>query len=177
MSPNENLDAKPPFLQADAPFFNARLTPYRSLSPKGFLILMGVTGAICFFSGLMFLSLGAWPIFGFFGLDVALVWWAFRSNYRTARAYEEVMISATQILIRKVSHRGAVEEIRFNPFWVKLEINREEDEGVTKITLNARGKRTLIGGFLNPDDRTSFASALQSALNAAKTGGAAPSMP
>ena len=50
--------------------FRALLVPHRSLGRKGFLIVMAAIGGSSFLTGLFFLSLGAWPVFGFFGLDV-----------------------------------------------------------------------------------------------------------
>src|SRR4029077_19840909 len=73
--------------------FSAVLTPHRSLGPTGFLIFMAVLGGMSFVSGMVFLIAGAWPVFGFFGLDVLLVYWAFRANYRSARAYEVVTVT------------------------------------------------------------------------------------
>ena len=69
----------------DPSLFAARLTPHRSLSRAGFLLLMAVLGGISFAAGMVFLVLGAWPVFGFVGLDVLLVYWAFRANDRDAR--------------------------------------------------------------------------------------------
>ena len=71
---------------------------------------MLVLGGLSFISGMVFLMAGAWPIFGFFGLDVLLVYWAFRINYRAAYAYEEVMVTASELRLRKVSHHGRVRE-------------------------------------------------------------------
>jgi len=155
----------------DAPFFSAILTPYRSLGPNGFLILMLFIGAVSFVAGLAFLLLGAWPVFGFFGLDVALIWLAFRLNYAAARAYEEVAVSRTEIVIRKVGPGKRRQEYRFNPYWVRLSVTRLEDEGVTKLSLTSRGKNVDLGNFLNPEDRTSFAGAMANALATAKAGG------
>ena len=53
----------------DPKIFSALLTPHRSLGPTGFLILMACLGGLSFVSGIIFVSLGAWPVFGFFGLD------------------------------------------------------------------------------------------------------------
>ena len=80
----------------DPPFFAAMLTPYRSLGANGFRILMLVVCAICLVAGLVFLALGAWPVFGFLGLDILLIFLAFRWNYKAARAYEQVSVSRTQ---------------------------------------------------------------------------------
>jgi len=73
----------------DPKIFSAIITPHRSLGPSGFLIFMLCLGGLSFISGVIFVSLGAWPVFGFFGLDVLLVYLAFRANYRSARAYED----------------------------------------------------------------------------------------
>jgi len=170
---NGNLKHEDPqgLSPADRPVFQAVLTPYRSLGPNGFLILMVCTGAICFGAGLVFLAIGAWPVFGFFGLDVLLVWYAFRRNYAAARAYEEVSVSATEIRIVKSGPGKKYQEYRFNPFWVRLNMTRLEDEGVTKISLSARGQSVDLGNFLNPEDRTTFAGAFSAAIAMAKAGG------
>lgn len=154
----------------DRPFFTAVLTPYRSLGPNGFLILMLCLGAISFVAGLVFWSLGAWPVFGFFGLDMVLIWLAFRLNYASARQFEEVRVSRHEILVRKVGPGKRKLEFCFNPLWVRLSLTRIEDEGVTRISLTSRGETVDLGNFLNPEDRTSFASAMANALAAAKSG-------
>ncbi|NBN65608.1 DUF2244 domain-containing protein [Microvirga tunisiensis] len=154
----------------ERPFFSAVLTPYRSLGPNGFLALMLCTGALCIGHAVVFLIVGAWPIVIFFGLDIALVWLAFRLNYAAARASEEVSIYAHEIVIRKIGPGKRRQEFRFNTFWVRLTVDRLEDEGVTRILLTSRGQAVPVGDFLNPPDRTSFASALTAALAAAKAG-------
>ena len=78
------VETKPAY-DAGQPVFRALLTPHRSLSPKGFALLMAVLFCVSLASGLFFLSLGAWPVVGFFGLDVLLLYGAFRLNYRAAR--------------------------------------------------------------------------------------------
>ncbi len=70
--------------------FSAIVTPHRSLGTLGFVVVMVAVGLVSFAAGLAFLLMGAWPVFGFFGLDVLLVYLAFRANYRAAAAYEEV---------------------------------------------------------------------------------------
>src|SRR5580698_1364007 len=94
----------------DPKIFSVVITPHRSLGPSGFLIFMLAIGGLSFLCGMFFVMLGAWPIFGFFGLAVFLVFWAFRANYRTARAYEEVTVTANELTVRQVSHRGRVRE-------------------------------------------------------------------
>lgn len=105
---------------AEAPIFHAVLTPHRSLSRRGFNTMMGALGILSLFVGIGFVSNGAWPVVGFFGLDVLVLWLAFRANYRAGRVREEVRVSRTQLLIRKVSPRGHVAEASYNPFFTRL---------------------------------------------------------
>ncbi|MBT9289643.1 DUF2244 domain-containing protein [Prosthecodimorpha staleyi] len=155
---------------AETPFFSAVLLPHRSLGPRGFLILMGAVALVSFAVGLLFYRIGAWPVSGFLGLDAGLVWFAFRLNYRAARAREEVSVSPHEVVVRRIAAHGPVSEYRFNPLWVRLDVEEVEDEGVTRIALRSHGRSLAIGGFLNPDDRTSFAEAFRRALAAARSG-------
>ncbi|MEO1067304.1 MAG: DUF2244 domain-containing protein [Pseudomonadota bacterium] len=150
--------------------FSATLRPYRSLSQNGFIILMILFGGTCFLMGFFYFMVGAWPVFVFLGLDVLLVYVAFRVNYHAAKAFEEVIVRRDELIVRRVSARGRIQELRFNPFWAKLQISKDEDDIVTKILLTARGERTDIGRFLNPHDKTSFAQAFGAALAEAKGG-------
>src|SRR3974390_1430602 len=95
----------PEFTDPEPTLFSAIVTPHRSLSSTGFLIVMAAIGSISFAAGMVFLMLGAWPVFGFFGLDVLLIYWAFRANYRAAAAYEEGTVTASERRVRKVSPR------------------------------------------------------------------------
>src|SRR5580692_10223282 len=118
---NPHPDASAADSSVDPKIFSAVLTPHRSLGPTGFLIFMLCIGGLSFVSGVIFVMLGAWPIFGFFGLDVLLVYLAFRANYRTARAYEEVTVTATELTVRQVNQKGGVREWTLNPVWVRLD--------------------------------------------------------
>ena len=115
-----------------------RLSPHRSLSPQGFAILMGVLGVASFVLGVVFLMMGAWPIFGFLGLDVLLVWLAFRSNYRAAKAFEEILVTPVRLVWRRFSPRGELREDTMNPRWVRLETTSDELSGVTRVALTER---------------------------------------
>lgn len=154
---------------ADEPFFRALLTPHRSLGRTGFLILMGTLTVGWLGTGAIFLAHGAWPVFGFFGLDVVLLFVAFWLNYRSARAREEVSVSRTALDIRKTAPSGKSQSWRFNPFWTKFAVARHSEIGITKMAVEGEGRSVAIGGFLNPDDRESFAKAFSQALVQAKS--------
>jgi uncharacterized membrane protein len=150
--------------------FSAVITPHRSLNRMGFWILIGAYGLVSFIAGIAFLLMGAWPVLGFFGLDVLLLYWAFRLNYRHAAAYEEVKVTAAKLTVRKVSHRGAVREWVLNPLWVRLEKVVHEEFGIEHLFLVSRGKQLVIASFLGPGEKASFARALGAAIGEAKRG-------
>ncbi len=155
---------------AEPAIFSAVITPHRSLGSTGFLVLMLCIGGISFVSGMVFLLLGAWPVFGFLGLDVVLVYVAFRANFRAARAYEEVTVTASELTVRKVNQRGGVREWTLNPVWVQLDRIVHEEFGIERLFLVSRGRRLSIASCLGPDEKASFARALSSAIGEAKRG-------
>ena len=150
--------------------FSARLTPHRSLNRTGFLVLMGFLCAVSFVAGVAFLLMGAWPVFGFFGLDVLVIYWAFRVNFRSANASEEITITPSELRVRRISHRGHVVEWVLNPLWVRLDQKSHAEFGIERLYLVSKGRHVSIGSFLGPDEKASFAKALLAALQSAKRG-------
>ncbi len=153
----------------EEPIFRALLTPHRSLGRQGFVIMMGTLTAAWLISGAFLLAHGAWPIFGFLGVDILAIYIAFRMNYRAARVREEVSVSRTRLDIRKVAANGRSEDHRFNPFWARFRVARHEMIGITQMAVEARGRSVPVGMFLNPDDRESFSRAFAQALHKARS--------
>ncbi len=163
-----SAETKDPELEASTPDFVAELTPYRSLGRSGFIWLMAFVSFTCLLSGLMFLVMGAWPVFFFMALDILIVYVAFKFNYRSAKAKERVSVGRDELKIEKFHPSGRVSEHIFNPFWTRFEVNRHEEYGILSMRLSSRGKELDIGSFLNPNDRESFAFAFGAALNRVK---------
>ncbi len=148
-----------------AQFFSATLLPYRSLSARGFQILILSLLLLWACIGMVFMQIGAWPVIGLFGLDIALIYLAFRVNYYAARQREEISVSREQVQIRKISASGRIRAYRFNPFRTRFHITRKDDIGITQMQLSSDGKILEIGSFLPPDDRENFATAFTNALS------------
>ena len=121
-------------------------------------------GGTCFLMGFFYIMIGAWPVFAFLGLDVLLLYAAFRFNYYSGKAFEEIIVRRDALIVRRVSGRGRIQEMSFNPFWTKLDISKDDEGVVTKISIAARGEASDIGKFLNPEDKTTFAKAFGVAL-------------
>ena len=150
--------------------FSAVLTPHRSLGRTGFIILMCLIGGISFVAGLVFFIAGAWPVMGFFGLDVLLIYIAFKVSYRSTAAYEQVTMTPSTLTVRKVSHRGKVAEWTLNPVWVRLQREGNEEFGIQRPFLVSHGRRLPVATFLGPAEKANFANALSAALGEARRG-------
>lgn len=144
--------------------FRAVLHPHRSLSPRGFLILMAAVGGVSFITGLVFLIMGAWPVMGFFGLDVALVYVAFKLNYRSGQAHEIVELTRDLLSVTRVTPAGASQRFEFNPYWARVRLSQAPD-GRTDLKITSHGKDFSFGRLLNDDERREFAGVLQQALS------------
>lgn len=149
--------------------FRAVLHPHRSLTPRGFLILMSAIGAVSFVTGLAFLVIGAWPVMGFFGLDVALVYLAFKLNYRSGRAHEIVELTPEFLAVTRVTPQGASQRFEFNPYWARVRLAQWPD-GRTDLKIASHGNEFSFGRLLNDDERRDFAAALQQALQDTRSG-------
>lgn len=133
-------------------FFDARLQPYRSLPPRGFAVVMAVLAGASFVMSVGCVMLGAWPVTGFFGLDVGLVYLAFRISYRSARKIEHVRLTASDLTVERIGVRGDRRHWRFEPFWARL-VFEEIDEDQNRLALASHGKRLSLGAFLSPGER------------------------
>ncbi|HEV3184554.1 MAG TPA: DUF2244 domain-containing protein [Xanthobacteraceae bacterium] len=157
--------------EVDEPtLFSAVLTPHRSLGRTGFLAVMLLIGGISFAAGLVFFIAGAWPVVGFLGLDVLLIYVAFKVSYRTAAAYEQVTMTPSALTVRKVSHRGKVAQWTLNPVWVRLQRESHDEFGLERLFLVSHGRRLPIATFLGPREKASLATALSAALGEARRG-------
>jgi uncharacterized membrane protein len=114
--------------------------------------------------------MGAWPVLGFFALDALAIYWAFRIYFRNAKAREEILMTPSELRVRRVSHRGHVVEFKFNPLWVQLDRKTHPEFGIEKLYLVSKGRRVSVASFLGPDEKASFANALMAALQAARRG-------
>ena len=156
---------------SETPLFAATLHPHRSLSRGGFVTMMILLGVLILSSAIMFLAVGAWPVVFFLAVDIVIIFLAFQINYRSGRAFEEVTVTADELIIRHVSPWGHETVRRLHPVWTTLKTAYDaEEERVLAIKLESKGEQLSVGGFMNPDDKESFANALGEALAKAKRG-------
>jgi len=145
-------------------FFDAVLHPHRSLSPRGFAAVIAAAAGALFAVGLLFFLLGAWPVIGFCGLELLLLYLAFRVNYRAARACERIRLSDTGLEIVHMNADGAVARAwRFPPNWLRVTLDEPPDHD-SPLLLSSHGRSLSVGRFLTAEERMELAQALRAAL-------------
>ena len=162
------MNPSPGCATAATPFgslsFERVLLPHRSLPQRGFHLIMLILGLISLAVGIGFVSIGAWPVTGFFGLDVALVYLAFRLNYRSARRSETIRLAGDAFTVERVSVRGERRMWWFQPFWLRVILEERGDEW-NRLRVASHGRSLVIADFLAPAARRELDAAIREALS------------
>ncbi len=143
--------------------FRAVIHPHRSLSPAGFRWLMWCVGALSVGTGLAFYLSGAWPVIGFMGVDVALLYWAFKASYRSGHAVEKVELTNRALTVERIDPSNRRQVWTLAPGWLRVHLD-EPLRPESQITLASHGRYLVVGSDLSPDERRDFADALRDAL-------------
>jgi uncharacterized membrane protein len=145
--------------------WSVTLTPHRSLGSRGYMMLFGFVMVVNLAIAVFFWILKAWPVFGFLGLDVALVWFALRANEKSAHQSERIVLEGDDLRLIKKVPKKAAQEKSFNRRWTKVLLEYDEArEMVGKLFLISRGERTEIASFLGAEERQSLANELKSLM-------------
>ncbi|MBM3647524.1 MAG: DUF2244 domain-containing protein [Alphaproteobacteria bacterium] len=147
---------------APAVHFSATLVPHRSLSPQGFRWLIKGAIAANLAIGLPMLAFGAWPVLGFMGLDIWLLWWLFKRSYLDARRRESLTLTDRELAIERVAPGGERERYSLDAYWLRVDWDDKEE----RLIVASRGNRAVIGRFLAPAERRALAEQLAAALAA-----------
>jgi uncharacterized membrane protein len=148
--------------ETPAVHFATSLRPHRSLSPEGFRWLIRGAIAANVAIGLPLYLLGAWPVLGFMGLDVYLLWWLFKRNYLDARRSERLVLTDRDLIVDRVAPDGEREQHRLDAYWLRVELQGEAE----RLVLISRGNRLVVGRFLAPSERERVAGELEAAIAA-----------
>mgnify|MGYP001429634571 CR=1 FL=1 len=142
-----------------------KLWPNRSLSAKGFVITMLVTGI-----GLLFpiiplinykigLALVPFALFTFIILFISFV-----MNYHYGKMYEELTISSNLIEIKRVNSNGTIKRWSANPYWIKVNLYEKDKRIKNYLTIKGNGREIELGSFLAPYERIELKKKIDSVI-------------
>lgn len=145
------------------PVFSAVLRPYRSLNRQGFGILMGLLVFVSVVVGLAFSLIGAWPVIGFLGIDLVLLYLAFKWSYRTGSIYEKLKLWPDRLVVERYYPHRRRQIWTFHPYWARLELQQPLGTA-SKLILRSHGRTLNLGAFLSEPERSKLAADLKTAL-------------
>ncbi len=147
--------------------FSMILRPHRSGSRRGIRIVIGLVAGIWGVVGIVFALVGAWPVFGFLGLEVLLLYAALHVNLRDRHTFEAIDLTATELTVRRVNHWGQARDWSFPAYWLQVNMD-DPPRPRSHLELRSHGRSLVIGAFLMPRERLEAAHAIRHALRTVK---------
>ena len=145
--------------------FQLEISPHQSLSPRGFACLIGTVAAVNFTGGIVLWWLGAWPVIGFMGIDVALIWLGFRLSFRKGLKKERITITEHELLIERLASENVIETLNFARGFVQVFLEHDEGRNIVgRLWVRSKGRGHQIGAFLGAEERAALAQILKSNL-------------
>jgi len=151
-------------------YMDAEIKPHRSLSERGFIILISVITVANVAAAVVFLSMKANLVPIFLGLDVLAVVVAFLASFKAGRIIERVQVSAAEV---KVTYEAGdkVRVVWESPTaFTRVTAERDEEDRCTALRLALSGRQTAVAAALSPRERGEFAKALETAIWRARRG-------
>lgn len=148
----------------DPILFEAVSTPPAPLSGRGMRWLCALAAVAAAVPAVVFTLLGAWPVLGFIGVEVALVLGLVAMHRRQSRArVERIRLAHGKLVIHRNDGRGGRDSTELDAYWTRLSLE-EPVGGGALLLASARGRSVEIGRFLAPDEKRDLADALEAAL-------------
>jgi uncharacterized membrane protein len=144
-------------------YMDAVITPHRSLSERGFIVLISVVTLANCCSAAVFVYMGAVLVPFFLGLDVLAVIVAFMVSFRSARRVERVQVTARDVVVTHETPRWSRVVWESPTAFTRVAVEKDEDRTVG-VRLALSGKEVAVAEALSPRERGEFAEALEQAI-------------
>ena len=152
-------------------YMDAEIKPNRSLSERGFIVLISVITVANIASALVFLQMGAMYVPIFLAVDLLAVTLAFLASFRSGRVIERVQVSAEEVKVTYETPKATRVVWESPTVFTRVTTERDEEDRVTALRLALSGRQTAVAASLSPRERGEFAKALEDAIWRAKRGG------
>ena len=156
------------------PLERMRIWPHRSLSNTGFKILICVIACLLITIGVGFSLAGAWPVLGFLGLELLIIWGAFKLNYRSAKVYETIETTTETLKIDHINELGEATITEFPLGWLRVDLHpsvipSHSDRYQQRVVVSSHGIQTEVGAFLHPNEKASLSYEIEGMVNRSRT--------
>jgi uncharacterized membrane protein len=144
-----------------------RLWPYRSLTPRGFVVFIALT---CGMLALPLIGLlgskALWGLLPFMALAVGGVWLAINRSNHDGEIAEDLSLWRDRAVLRHRDPDGTEQRWEANPYWVSVHLHPTGGPVPNYLTLRGGDREVEIGRFLSEDERVALSRELKNALAA-----------
>jgi uncharacterized membrane protein len=148
-------------------YMDAVITPHRSLSERGFIILITVVTLANCCSAAVFVYMGATLVPIFMAFDVLAVVVAFLVSFSAARRIERVTITARDVVVTHEAPNWTRIVWESPTAFTRVAVETEDDRTIG-LRLALSGKDVAVAQALSPRERGEFAKALEQAIREAR---------
>jgi uncharacterized membrane protein len=127
-----------------------------SLSTSGRYLVFGFVFIVSFGISLGFAAFGAWPVLPFAGLEMLVLFLAFRYIERRSDDYERLTLNGDQLLLERMEH-GKLGQFEFNRYWAQVVCDAEGN----RLALRSHGREVEFGHYLTGEERVKLARQLK----------------
>ncbi|MDB5451349.1 MAG: hypothetical protein JWQ52_2477 [Phenylobacterium sp.] len=149
-------------------YMDAVITPHRSLSERGFIVLIAIVTLANCASAAVFIAMGATFVPIFLGVDLLAVFVAFMVSFQAAKRIERVQVTARDIRITHETPKWSRLVWESPTAFTKVAVETDEERAV-ELKLSLSGREVSVAAALSPGERAVFAQALERAIREARS--------
>jgi uncharacterized membrane protein len=151
----------------DIVFMDAEIRPNRSLSQRGFIILIAVVTVLNCASAAVFIAMGAYFVPVFLGLDVLAILAAFLASFAAAKQIERVIVTDRAVRVTHETPKWTRLVWESPTAFTRVNVLTEDDQAID-LRVALSGKEEAVARSLSPPERAEFAKALEGAIRKAR---------
>lgn len=134
-----------------------------SLSSSGRVLVFGVLFCVSLGISTGFALVGAWPVMPFAGLEMLVLYWAFRCVGRHAGDFDRIILCGDRLTVEK-AQLDEVRRYEFNRYWAQVVLRADAEGRRCRLTLRSHGREVEFGAFLTDSERMALAHQLRKEL-------------
>ena len=144
-------------------YLDIKIYRNQSLTTRGLYILMFFITIPASYIGISFYVLGAWPVLGFMGFEILLIYIAFKILFYKNKFYEHIILDSEKLNILFKKKNKIIKKIELEPTWVQVKIEKIYENEDTLI-VSSHGKKIILANYLIPEERLKLAGKIKSGL-------------
>ena len=144
-------------------YLDIKIYRNQSLTTRGLYILMFFITIPASYIGISFYVLGAWPVLGFMGFEILLIYIAFKILFYKNKFYEHIILDSEKLNILFKKKNKIIKKIELEPTWVQVKIEKIYENEDTLI-VSSHGKKIILANYLIPEERLELAGKIKSGL-------------